>query len=97
MFKWIKRIMTKQVRVKNDNLTLGIGIEFNEESIKQLKDVLKIVEKLNEQIEKLNSNEKLGNVNNITINASTFVKDEKDIREFAESISQHINEQINKS
>jgi hypothetical protein len=72
---------------------LSLGIEFDQETIDKLDDLINKVNTLNNALEKLQSNEVIRYFNNITINTSTFMGDEQDAREFALLISKYINDE----
>lgn len=72
-------------------MELSMGIRFDEESLEQLDNLINKIKELNNEIAKLNSNEILGHVNNITINTSAFVGNEADAKELANKIVEILN------
>jgi hypothetical protein len=77
-----------------ENLKLGLEIEVNEESIKQLENILKLVKQINSELDKINNNQLFNNIN-ITINCSNPINfgDQDNLREFAIMVSKQIAEE----
>ena len=75
---------------------LKIGIEFEQETIDKIDELLEKIKTLNIEIEKLNSSNITG-VNNITINVSTLGYDEIDIQETAQIIKNILDKKNEKA
>lgn len=81
--------------MNNNNNDIVIGIKLDEKDLnlvtQQLEDISNKVKQLNTEFEKLQSNEVLKSMNNITINTAAFMGNEQDAEKFAKLLSKHIS------